>query len=291
MSHRFCTLAKEVELEGIGLHSGESVRLRLLPSHEVGVTFARTDLPGTPTVGADVRQVTTTTHATTIERGAARVSTIEHLLAALWASDYTHVRVELNGPEVPILDGSSRGWIEVLAEAGRRELQGQRPIARLQTPVWWESKSAQMFGLPLPMPTDGTGAEFRLSVGVDFDAAGAGAQTFDGLVNAASFAHELSSARTFTLEAWLAPLRAAGLIKGGSLENAILIGADGTPSSPLRFENELARHKALDCVGDLALALCAHGARFHGHIVAIRAGHGAHRDWTERALASGALMM
>ncbi|BCM89191.1 UDP-3-O-acyl-N-acetylglucosamine deacetylase [Abditibacteriota bacterium] len=291
MSHHFCTLEREVELEGVGLHSGQSVRLRLLPSSKVGVTFARVDLPGAPEVAADVRQVSTTIHATTIESGEARVSTIEHLLAALWASDYTHVRVELNGPEVPILDGSSRGWVELLEQAGQRELTGERPIARLQAPVWLESKGTQMFGLPLPIPTDGSETTFRLSVGVNFDAPGAGAQSFDGLISAHSFAHELASARTFTLEGWLAPLQAAGLIKGGSLENAILIGSDGTPSSSLRFENELARHKALDCVGDLALALCARGARFHGHIFALRAGHGAHRDWVNHALASCALTM
>ncbi|RYX86783.1 UDP-3-O-acyl-N-acetylglucosamine deacetylase [bacterium] len=289
--HHFSTLEREVELEGVGLHCGQQIRLRLLPSDKVGVTFVRTDLEGHPEVDADVAQVSTTVHATTIECGTARVSTIEHLLAALWVSDYTHVRVELNGPEVPILDGSSQGWIELLSQAGRRQLEGIRPIAHLQAPVWVESKGTQMFGLPLPTPSENIKTEFRLSVGVDFDAPGAKAQTFDGLVTARSFADELAAARTFTLEAWLAPLRGAGLIKGGSLENAILIGTDGTPSSPLRFENELARHKALDCVGDLALAICAQGARFHGHIIAIRAGHGAHRDWVSQALANNALIM
>ena len=283
MSHQFCTLEHAVELTGVGLHSGQNVRLRLLATSQLGVTFARVDLPGAPTVSADVSQVTTTTHATTIERGEARVSTIEHLLAALWTSGFTHVRVELDGPEVPILDGSSRGWMELLADAGRRELEGRRPIARLRSPVWLESKGAQMMGLPLSLPTNSNETTFRLSVGVDFDVPGAGSQTFDGMVDAASFANDLAAARTFTLEAWLAPLRATGLIQGGSLENAILIGGDGTPSSPLRFDNELARHKALDCVGDLALALCARGARFHGHLVALRAGHGTHRDWVKLA--------
>lgn len=289
MSHQFCTLEREVELTGVGLHSGQNVRLRLLPASQVGVTFARVDLPGAPTVGADVSQVSTTTHATTIESGEARVSTIEHLLAALWVSDLTHVRVELDGPEVPILDGSSQGWMELLSDAGRHELGGERPVARLNSPVWLESKGAQMMGLPLPVAPGSKETTFRLSVGVNFDAPGAGAQTFAGDINATSFATELAAARTFTLEAWLAPLRSAGLIRGGSLENAILIGSDGTPSSSLRFDNELARHKALDCVGDLALALCARGARFHGDVVALRAGHGAHRDWVNQALESGSL--
>lgn len=287
MSHCFCTLERAVALEGIGLHCGQAVVLRLLPSQQPGVSFARLDLPGAPEVKAEVGRVSTTTHATTIANGAARVSTIEHLLAALWASDLTHVRVELDGPEVPILDGSSLGWMELLARAGRRELDGIRPIARLTSPVWLEFKGAQMLGLPLPF--DENNPTFRLSVGVDFDVPGAGAQTFDGCVDAEWFARELAPARTFTLESWLEPLRAAGLIQGGSLQNAVVIGSDGAPSSPFRFPDELARHKALDCIGDIALGLCASGARFHGHIIALRAGHGAHRDWLSRALECGAL--
>lgn len=252
--------------------------------------FARTDLPGVPGVPADLAFVSATTHATTLQGGETRVQTVEHLLAALWASGLTHVEVELDGPEVPILDGSSRGWLDLLGRAGRVELDGMRPWMRLTKTVWFEGASgAQMLGFPFA--PEETEAAFRLSVAVDFGVAGAGAQTFDGQVNAASFAHELAGARTFTLESWLEPLRAAGLVRGGSLDNAVLIQSDGTPSSPFRFPNEIARHKALDVVGDLALALCPTGARFGGHLVAIRAGHGTHRDWTHRALEAGALSL
>ena len=289
MSSRFCTLECAVQIQGVGLHCGQLITARLLPSAQVGVTFVRSDLPGSPCVEAKAANVSTTTHATTIECGAARVSTIEHLLAALWASDLTHVRVELDGPEVPILDGSALPWIELIKIAGRVERGGTRPIALLNAPVWLESKGAQMLGLPLA--EDAHNPTFRLSVGVDFDVPGAGAQTFDGQINAASFASDLAPARTFTLRPWLEPLRAAGLIQGGSLDNAILVDEDGTPSSPPRFPNEFARHKALDCVGDMALALCETGARFYGHIIAIRAGHSSHRDWVMRALSSGALEM
>lgn len=289
MSDRFCTLEREVELTGIGLHCGQTIRARLKPSAALGVRFLRVDLPQVPPVEADLSFVSATTHATTLQRGEARVQTVEHLLAALWATGLTHVEVELDGPEVPILDGSSLGWLELLARAGRVELSGQRPLARLQEPVWFEGeRGAQMLGLPTSPEEP---ASFRLSVAVDFGVAGTRSQTFDGEVNAQSFARELAGARTFTLESWIEPLRAAGLIRGGSLDNAVLIGADGTPSSPPRFPDEIARHKALDVVGDLALALCPTGARFGGHLVAIRAGHGTHRDWTSRALASGALRL
>jgi len=286
----FCTLQRAVEITGVGLHCGQTIRARLAPSDSLGVCFARTDLSGAPEVEADLAHVSATTHATTLLKGVAHVQTVEHLLAALWASGLTHVRVELDGPEVPILDGSSRGWLELLKSAGREELGGKRPIARLQTPVWLGGASgAQMIGLPLEPWVQGEEAPFRLSVAVDFGVAGAGAQTFDEQINARSFASDLAPARTFTLESWLEPLRAAGLIRGGSLDNAVLIGNDGTSSSPLRFGNELARHKALDVVGDLALALCPSGARFSGHLIALRAGHGLHRDWAVRALERGAL--
>ncbi len=290
MSDRFCTLEREAELIGVGLHCGQTIRARLKPSAQVGVRFFRVDLPGMPFVEADLPFVSATTHATTLQRGEARVQTVEHLLAALWASGLTHVEVELDGPEVPILDGSSLGWLELLARAGRAELSGQRPLARLQNPVWFEGeRGAQMIGFPTSPAEEP--ATFRLSVAVDFGVAGARPQTFDSEVNAHSFARELAGARTFTLESWIEPLRAAGLIRGGSLDNAVLIGSGGTPSSPPRFANEIARHKALDVVGDLALALCATGARFGGHLVAIRAGHGTHRNWTTRALAAGALLL
>ncbi len=271
----------------MGLHCGQTIRARLKPSARVGVRFVRLDLPRAPSVEAALAFVSATTHATTLQKGEANVQTVEHLLAALWASGLTHVEVELDGPEVPILDGSSRGWLELLERAGQRKLSGERPVARLRSPVWFEGGSgAQMMGFPLQPDEE---AVFRLSVAVDFGVAGAGAQLFDGQINASSFGRELALARTFTLESWLEPLRAAGLIRGGSLDNAVLIHGEGTPSSPFRFPNELARHKALDVVGDLALALCSTGALFSGHIVAIRAGHGTHRDWTTRALESGAL--
>lgn len=289
MSQLFCTLAHEVEIQGIGLHSGQAINLRLCPSSEIGVRFARVDLPGRPEVSADIAHVSTTTHATTIQEGTAQISTIEHLLAALWTSGLTHARVEIDGPEVPILDGSAAGWMELLAHAGRRELDGIRPIYRLQSPVWLEAKGAQMFGVPIS--DNASEATFRLSVGVDYDTPGAGAQTFDEIITAASFARELAPARTFTLADWLEPLRATGLIKGGSLDNAVVIDNEGTLSSPLRFDNELARHKALDCIGDLALALCPTGAQFQGHLVAIRAGHAVHRDWTQQALQTGSLSL
>lgn len=276
----FGTVRRAFGVTGVGLHSGREVTLRICPDERVGWHFRRLDLPGTPEVRADLENVVATQHATVLERGAARVSTTEHLLAALWCAGITHARLELNGPEVPILDGSAQKWVELLASAEREIITGERPVWGLNQTVWHEGGGASVIGVPHEA--------LRLSVAVDFGVANAGAQTVDLAVSAASFARDLAPARTFTLSAWLEPLRAAGLIRGGSLENAILIDEDG-PSSPWRFPNELARHKALDALGDIAL-LFGKGGAFCGHVVALRAGHGAHRAWMESCRNQSALI-
>ena len=272
------TLARPIEMSGIALHTGATVRAILRPSEREGVIFARVDLPDAPEVAADWRLVTQTTHATTLRDGAASVMTVEHLLASLWAAGITHCRIELDAPEVPILDGSAQLWSAAIEEAGTRALPTQRALWQLREPVWIEEGRASVLGVPAP--------DFRLSVAVDFEAPHAGAQTFDTLVTGPTFATQIAPARTFTLESWLEPLRAAGLIRGGSLDCAVLIDAGGS-SSPPRFDNELARHKALDVIGDLALLFGS--AAFAGHIIATRAGHGAHRLWMRQCREQNAL--
>jgi UDP-3-O-[3-hydroxymyristoyl] N-acetylglucosamine deacetylase len=276
----FRTLARSVEVNGVGLHSGTEIRLRLCPDERPGWRFARLDLPGQPEVQATLENVSSTQHATVLRSGAASVSTTEHLLATLWALDITHARIELDGPEVPILDGSATPWIEAIAQAGTSQIEGERPIFALDSPVWWQGSGASVIGLP----SEG----FKLCVAVNFDHPHAGPQLIDLSVNEATFSRELAPSRTFTLESWIEPLRAAGLIQGGSLQNAVLVTENGLSSAP-RLENEMARHKALDCVGDLALLFGATGGRFQGQIIATRAGHGPHRQWMELCRNQGAL--
>ncbi len=268
----FHTLKSVIEFEGIGLHSGQEVQIVVHPDSRPGWRFARVDLEGAPEIQATLENVTATQHATVLQNGSATVSTTEHLLAALWAMDVTHARIEINGPEVPILDGSSLPFVTKIHKVGREKVEGVRPVWGLNQPVWWEGNGASVLGLPHP--------EFRLSVAVNFDHIYAGAESIDLAVSGTNFAQELAAARTFTLESWLEPLRAAGLIKGGSLDNAVLISESG-PSSPARLPSEKARHKALDAVGDLALLFGADGGAFQGHLIAIRAGHGPHRRWME----------
>lgn len=276
--NRFQTLEQPFEIRGVGLHSGQDIHLVVRPDEKPGWRFVRVDLPDAPEIDACLENVTKTQHATVLQSGEATVSTTEHLLAALWAMGVTNARIELDGPEVPIVDGSALPFVEAIEQAGRRELEGERPQWGLTGPVWWQHGSSSVLGLPHK--------DFRLSVAVNFDHPHAGAQSFDLMVNDVTFATELAAARTFTLEEWLGPLRAAGLIKGGSLQNAVVVSASGT-SSASRMDDEMARHKALDVVGDLALLFGKDGGQFCGHIVAIRAGHGPHRNWMELCRNSG----
>ena len=185
----FRTLARVTEIEGIGLHTGNAVRLRLCPAETEGIRFARTDLPGAPTVEANWRSVTSTAHATTLENGAARAMTTEHLLASLWAAGITHCRIEMDASEVPILDGSARLWVEAIERAGTRDLGIVRPVYELAAPIWIEDGRASVLGLPT--------REFRLSVAVDFDAPHATAQVFDCVVSPETFASELAPGAHF----------------------------------------------------------------------------------------------
>ena len=277
------TLKRQLEMRGVGLHSGREIVARLLPRDQVGIAFRRVDLPHAPEVEADWRAVSQTVHATTLKGGEAEVSTPEHLLAALWMSGVTSCVVELDGPEVPILDGSSAPWCELLngqiATSSTR--CPQIPILGLRHAVYFESGNASVLALPHH--------ELRVSVAVEFGRDYLEAQLFDAVIDDEVFQRELAPARTFALEEWIAPLRAQGLIRGASLDSAILLGTDA-PSSPLRFSTELARHKALDLLGDLALLFAPRGAFFHAHLVAIRAGHAAHLGWMQKCVAENALV-
>ena len=282
----FQTLQRDVQISGIGLHSGVIVTVRLCPRHQPGVVFVRSDLPESPEIPALLHCVTSTQHATTLTAGSAAVSTVEHLLAALWAMNVTNCRVELDGPEVPILDGSAAGWCCLIEEAriaapDGSTAQGPRPLYQLREPVWVTDGKGSILGLPHDT--------FRLTVAVDYGITYVGQQTFDLVVSPESFAAELAPARTFTLEAWIEPLRAQGLIRGGSIDNAIVLGDEG-PSAPWRLEREPARHKALDVVGDIALLFGEDGGTLQAHLIAICAGHGLHRRWMDECARRGTLI-
>jgi UDP-3-O-[3-hydroxymyristoyl] N-acetylglucosamine deacetylase len=266
------TLASEFELSGIGLHSGEQTRVRVLPAAVgEGRYFVRTDLPDAPIIPATVQAVSQTALSTELTGTAdAQIRTVEHLLAALAAMGVDNARIEVDGPEVPLLDGSALVWVEAIAQTGlvAQELvhppAANRQLSPIANPVWVRHGDAFVAALPA--------AETRFSYGIDFDEPAIGNQWYSWSPEAESFASAIAPARTFGLARQVDQLRQAGLIKGGSLENALVCDRSGWLNPPLRFTNEPVRHKILDLVGDLSLL----GTWPTAHYLAYKASHNLH---------------
>lgn len=275
----FRTLACPVQISGIGLHSGCQVNVTLKPSSHTGITFIRTDLGNFP-IPANFQHIKSTFHATVLGDEDSIISTPEHLLAALWGRGITHCSIEIDGPEVPILDGSAAIWCDVIKTAGIIPLENNRPIWKIGKPLRVEDHGAMMLALPFP--------RLRLTVAVDFDVSYLPQQLVDIEMDEIDFCQDIAPARTFALEQWIEPLRAQGLIRGGSTDNALLL-SENEASSPLRFPDELARHKTLDALGDLALLTSETGALWQGHFILIRAGHSLHHQWMKTAVAAKAI--
>jgi UDP-3-O-[3-hydroxymyristoyl] N-acetylglucosamine deacetylase len=259
------TLASSAACFGVGVHSGERVRLTLKPAPiGAGVVFIRTDVTDRDNrVPARVEAVARTVLSTDIANAAGvTVSTVEHLMAALCAAGVDNAFVELDCAEVPIMDGSALAFRRLIDQAGLREQAAPRHFIEVLAPVTVQCGS----GSATLLPADA----FELDVGIDFDSAVIGRQRWSGVVTQASFDSELCAARTFGFLAQVEALRARGLARGGSLENAVVVDGDRVINAEgLRFTDEFVRHKALDCVGDLYLL----GAPLLGRMVGDRVGH------------------
>jgi len=255
------TLAQPVECSGIGVHSGESVTLRLLPAPEdTGITFIRTDLyNGARTIKARWDSVIDTRMCTVIGNDhGGKVATIEHLMAALHACGIDNAIIEINGSEVPVMDGSSESFVFLIEVAGTTTQALPKREIEILSPVFIEQngKSASL----------SPSAQARYSVTIDFDRAPIQTQSCDVTLSPASFKNEISRARTFGFYEEVEQMQKAGLGRGGSLDNAIVIKGDSVMNKDgLRFNNEFARHKVLDAIGDLALAGMPIRGHFQGH--------------------------
>jgi UDP-3-O-[3-hydroxymyristoyl] N-acetylglucosamine deacetylase len=262
MSYRR-TLRHEVGCTGIGLHSGRPVRLRLLPAPaEHGIRFMRTDVG--VEIPATLAHVGNQDHATTLRSSGVSIGTVEHLLAALSALGVDDVRVEVDGPEVPVLDGSAAPFVMLLHEAGLRPLAVPRLHLKVRKPVevTHGGKGARL------VPAD----HFEVDYSIGFDHPLLRHQALSLRLTPRSFAEVIAPARTFGFLREVEMLRKSGLALGGSLENAVVIGETGVLNNKLRFEDEFVRHKILDAVGDLALL----GHPLLGRLEATRAGHALH---------------
>ncbi len=267
------TLRREVACTGIGLHSGRPVRLRLLPAPaEHGIRFARTDVG--VEVPATLGHIGGQDHATTLSSDAVSIGTVEHLLAALYGLGVDDVRVEVDGPEVPVLDGSAAPFVILLHEAGLRPLAVPRLHIRVKeaVEVVRGGKSARL------VPCD----HFEIAYSIGFDHPLLRHQALSLRVTPRTFTEALAPARTFGFLREVEMLRKSGLALGGSLENAVVIGETGVLNNKLRFDDEFVRHKILDAVGDLALL----GHPLLGRLEATKAGHTLHAAVAQKLLAT-----
>lgn len=282
------TIKQPISVQGVGLHTGASVTLTFNPAPENhGFVFKRTDLPDSPAIPAFARNVISTDRGTTIGKGDAVVNTVEHVLAALVGMDVDNCLIEIDGPETPIMDGSSKFFVKAIEEVGVEAQAAERDFFEVKEPIHFELKEEGIEIMALPAD------EYSLTVMVDYETRVLGSQNAS-IDTIAEFKESISDARTFSFLHELEFLLEHGLIKGGDLNNAIVyvdkelsteamkklkkafkkdnvaVKANGILDNlDLHYPNEAARHKLLDVVGDLALA----GKPIKGRIIATKPGH------------------
>lgn len=290
LNHKQHTIKKAVTVSGVGLHTGVQTTMTFQPAKaNHGLKFQRIDLPGSPIIDADCDNVVDVSRGTTIEQSGARVSTIEHSLAALVGLEIDNVLIQLDGPEAPIMDGSSMPFVEALHDAGAEEQNALRDFFEVQDSIFYReaSRNVEIAALPLD--------DYRVTVMIDYNSPVLGSQ-HASITNISQFEKEIASCRTFCFLHELEMLYKNNLIKGGDLNNAIVIvdrvvqqdelehiakmlnkprvevKKEGILNNvELRYNNEPARHKLLDIIGDLALA----GRPLKAQILAARPGHAA----------------
>ncbi len=290
------TIQNPVSVHGVGLHTGKTVTLTFKPAAaNHGFRFQRVDLPEQPVIPADVKMVISTNRGTTLKSGEAQVSTVEHVLSALTGLHFDNVLLEIDGPEMPIMDGTAMPFVEALQQAGRTELDVDREYFVVTEPISYKDEVTGTELLALPSD------DFEATVMIDFNSKVLG-QQFAALHNMKDYIEEIAPCRTFVFVHELEKLLEVGLIKGGDLENAIVIAdrrleqeeldilaqkmgkkgikvdSEGVLNTvKLRFQNEPARHKLLDVIGDLALI----GRPIRGKIVATKPGHTANVEFAK----------
>jgi UDP-3-O-[3-hydroxymyristoyl] N-acetylglucosamine deacetylase len=266
------TINTDVSITGIGLHSGiyTTVELHPVPAGS-GITFVRADLDGLR-IPALQASTTALDYATTVGKDDVQVGTVEHLLAAVMACGITDIDIRIDGPEVPIIDGSALPFLHLIDAAGVRDLGHEIPVLRIREPfeITQGDKSIKI------APANRLIIKYR----IDFDHPIIGRQSMQFDFGHDSFLKKIAPARTFGFMRDVEKLRAAGLARGGSVENAVVLDDRGVINGPLRFKDEFVRHKILDLVGDLALI----GRPIVGEITAHRAGHALHSMFVEKLL-------
>lgn len=259
------TLKKSFQMEGRGLHTGKHALLKANPAPAgTGYRFKRTDLAGQPEVQANLAHVTATERGTVVREGEASAATIEHLLGAFYGMGVDNVLIEISGPEVPILDGSGQEWAKRIKESGVEELSEPRVYLDVKEAFSIENGAKSVDAKPA--------TRLEVLYRIDYHHPALGQQEVHLILDPEAFYEAIAPARTFCFEHEVEALRKAGLIKGGDLDCALVVGEQGVLNPPVRFPDEFVRHKVLDFLGDLALG----GYRVRGAFTVERAGHGFH---------------
>jgi UDP-3-O-[3-hydroxymyristoyl] N-acetylglucosamine deacetylase len=267
------TLASPASISGVGLHTGVKVNLRICPAPaNTGVLFRRTDLEGF-VIEAQARNVARVSYATSLMKKGVLISTTEHLLSALAGLEVDNAAVEIDNLELPILDGSARPFVELITNAGIRRQRARRSFVKILRPVEVVDGMKRITVYPADA--------FHVTYCISFPHPLIGAQSIQFAAGSSNYATEIAPARTFGFLEELEMLRKNGLIRGGSLENAVVLDRTGVINPEgLRFPDEFCRHKLLDLVGDFSLL----GHPLLGHVVAERAGHAMHAQLVSRLL-------
>src|ERR1700758_959781 len=271
------TIVRSATAEGVGLHTGVYGHIKLVPAPaDTGIVFRRVDLENF-LIEAQGHNVAKVSYATSLMKHGVLLSTTEHLLAAIYSCGIDNIYIDIDSIEVPILDGSAEPFMQMLEQAGTRRLRRKRRYLKVLQPLEVVEGDRRIGIYPAN--------EFRVRCYVDFPHPLVGQQEVEMVVSPEIFRHLLARARTFCFERDIEPLRSMGLIRGGSLENAIVLTNEGVRNGPLRFSDEFGRHKALDLIGDLALVGLPLLARVEAH----KAGHSLHTQLVSRLLADPSL--
>lgn len=258
------TIAKEIQLKGAGIHTGNKVNVTLKPAEaDSGVTFIRMDIPGAPRIKANVEFLLAQklSRRSSVGNGQAEAQTVEHLMAALSCLGIDNIDIQMDNNELPGLDGSANGFVEALEEAGTAQQEKQKYIYTVGAPISIQEGSSSITILP--------SKEFKVSYTLSYDHPLLESQFLEVAVNAESFKKEIAAARTFCMESEARQLQDQGLGLGANYENTLVVGSEGVIKNKLRFKDEFVRHKILDLIGDLYLAGCP----IYGQVIAIKSGH------------------
>lgn len=270
------TIRKKTVVKGIGIHSGDPCSLTFKPApSDTGVYFIRTDLPGNPSLKVSAKNVQATSYQTTLGGPHFSVATIEHCVSALSALRIDNLFIELDGPEIPICDGSANEFLIALLEVGLVEQDQPRKYCLITEPIYYSDGDKHAYVVPYH--------GLRLSVTIDFPHAAIGKQKIDIDINEESFGRDIARARTFGFLKDVEALQARGLARGGSLDNAIVLDQQGVINpNGLNWSDEFVRHKTLDALGDLVTLEMP----LMGHVVLYKAGHDVMNKLVQKIIAS-----